>query len=308
MAIITENINSNPMQQLILADGYETQTVSTPKEKVLIDFCPCDYECEYVNNVFADPLGTEDYKNDKSSFLIALSSDTAILEINIVKDGIPFIVNNNTYGQYFAKGSFTNTENQLNYVGFIADWKKIIDTLGTGKYYFEFKETVFNRDFITKTYDFRLSAFTDINANKTIRFRFLQNGLIEDGIDYSGLNWSTELRVKGKLRYTAPTLTVDNYQTSTRKVTQIQDKSIKNFEIETSLIPDSIGDLFTENGVIANNVFITTYDLFAYKKLIDFNVLFTEISDFKGNYNVNSKGSFTFALQERTQDTVKRNV
>ena len=84
------------------------------------------------------------------------------------------------------------------------------------------------------------------------------------------MNWSTELRIKGKLRYTAPTLTVDNYQTSTRKVTQIQDKSIKNFEVETSLIPDSIGDLFTENGVIANNVFITTYDLFAYKKLIDF--------------------------------------
>ena len=193
-------------------------------------------------------------------------------------------------------------------MGFIADWKKIIDTLGTGKYYFEFKETVFNRDFITKTYDFRLSAFSDVNANKTIRFRFLQNGLIEDSIDYTGLNWSTELRIKGKLRYTAPTLTIDNYPTSSRKVTQIQGKTVKNFEIETFLVPDSIGDLFTENGVIANNVFITNYDLFAYKKLIDFDIFFTEISDFKGNYNVNSKGSFTVALQERTQDTVKRNV
>jgi len=309
MAIITENVNDNPMQQLILADGYTSEALSFPKESVVVDFCTCDYECEYVNYVFADPSTTDDYKNDSSSFLISLSSTSAVLEITIVKDGIPIVINNNLYGEYFPKGTFTNTPNQVNYVGFIASWKKIIDTLGTGTYYFQFKETVFNREFITKTFNFQLTTFSDVKADKTIRFRFVQNGLIEDGLDYKGLNWITEIRIKGKFRYLKPTLVFNNYPNSKRTIKQIQDKSIKNFEIETYFIPEEVGDVFTENGVISNDTLVTNYDLFAYKKnTIDFNMIFTEVSDFKGNYNVNSMGSFTFTLQEITQDTVKRNV
>jgi hypothetical protein len=308
MAIITENTNSNPMQQTISADGFVTETITFPKEVPQVNFCPCDYECDYVNNVFADPLNTTEYRNDKSSFLIALSSSSATLEINILKNGVPFLVNDDSYGQYFPKGTFNNTDNQINYVGFVADWLKIYNTLGFGEYVFQFKESVFNREFITESFKFKLSLFNEIQANKTLKFKFIQNGIIEDGLDYTGLNWSTELRVKAKLKYLAPTLTVDNYQTSQRVVSQIQDKTIKNFEVETELIPSVVGDLFTESGVIANDVLITNYDFFAYKSFTDLNVIFTEISDFKGNYRTNSKASFIFTLEERKQDTVKRNV
>jgi len=43
MAIITENTNSNPMQQNILADGFVTETITFPKEVPDVNFCPCDY-------------------------------------------------------------------------------------------------------------------------------------------------------------------------------------------------------------------------------------------------------------------------
>ena len=308
MAIITENINSTPMFQSVLANSQESPFVVLPTVGTAIDFCVCDYECQYFNHVFADPIRTDDFKNDKSSFLIGLAADSSTLEIRLIGNSQDLLINDNTFGEYFAKGSFTNTENQLNYVGFIANWKKILTAFGGGVYYFEFKETVFNRDFITESVKYRLSTYSEAKAFKTVRFRFQQNGLIENGLDYTGLNWITEVRIEGSLRYNAPTLTLDNYPDSGRTIKQIQDKTVKNFEIETNLIPSSIGNLFTEDGVLANNIFVTNYDWFAYEKYVDFPIIITEITDFKGNYRLNSLASFIFKAEERTQNNVKRNV
>jgi hypothetical protein len=307
MAIITEICTGTSMLQLVLADSQEAKNVSLPIQGSEIDFCICDYECEYTNQVFAS-VEDDNYKNDKSNFLISLTDDTSVLEIRLVGNGNDILINNDTYGGYFAKGSFDNTENQINYVGFIADWKKIFDLLGAGKYYFTFKETVFNQDFETESVKYQLQIFSDVLANKSVRFNFVQNGVIEGGLDYTGLNWDTEIRIKAKVRYQAPILTVDNFQNSNRKITQIQDKTIENFEIETGLIPSKIGDLFVKTGVVSNQIYFTDYNLFAYKKYKEFNVIITEISDFKGNYNLNSTGSFTFIAEERIQNNVKRNV
>ncbi len=307
MAIITEICTGASMLQLVLADSQEAKNVSLPSQGSEIDFCLCDYECEYTNQVFAS-VEDDNYKNDKSNFLISLTDDTSVLEIRLVGNGNDILINDNTYGGYFAKGSFDNTENQINYVGFIADWKKIFDLLGAGQYYFTFKETVFNQDFETESVKYQLQIFSDVLANKSVRFNFVQNGVIEGGLDYTGLNWDTEIRIKAKVRYQAPILTVDNFQNSNRKITQIQDKTIENFEIETGLIPSKIGDLFVKTGVVSNQIYFTDYNLFAYKKYQEFNVVITEISDFKGNYNLNSTGSFTFIAEERIQNNVKRNV
>ena len=295
------------MLQAVLADSQETKFIVLPIKGTAVDFCVCDYECEYTNYVFADasPL---DYKNDKSSFLVGLSENSANLEIRLLGNGQDIVISDNTFGTYYQKGTFTNTENQLNYVGFIADWKKFYTTFGGGQYYFSFKETVFSQDFETESVKYQLSTFTDAKANKTVRLRFEQNGIIEGGLDYRGLNWITEVRISASLKYSTPKITIDNYQTSNRTIRQIQDKAIENFELETYFMPSKIGDLFVKNGVLANNILITNYDLFGYKKYVDFQVLITEITDFKGNYQVNSLASFTFALEERVQNNIKRNV
>jgi len=308
MAIITENTNNSPMFQAVLADSQESPFIVLPPVGTAIDFCVCDYECQYFNNVFADLLSTDDFKNDKSSFLIGLAADSSTLEIRLIGNGQDVVISDDTFGEYFTKGTFTNTENQLNYVGFIADWKKILTAFGGGVYYFTFTETVFNRDFVTESVKYRLSPYNETRVLKTLRLRFEQNGLIENGLDYTGLNWITEVRIEGSLRYNAPTLTLDNYQNTNRSIKQIQDKTVKNFEIETSLIPSKIGNLFTLDGVLANNILVTNYDWFAYEKYIDFPIIITEITDFKGNYRLNSLASFIFKAEERTQNNVKRNV
>ena len=307
MAIITEVCTGASMLQLVLADSQEAKNVEIPKKGAIVDFCICDYECEYINQVFASD-SIDQYKNDKSSFLISLTDDTSVLEIRLIGNGNDLLINDDTYGRYFAKGSFTNTINQVNYVGFVADWKKIFDTLGAGQYYFTFKETVFSQDFETESVKYQLQIFSDELANKTVKFNLVQNGVVEGGIDYTGLDWDTEVRIKAKVNYQAPILTVDNFATSGRVKTQIQDKTIENFQIETGLIPSKIGDLFVKSGVMSNQIYFTDYNLFAYKKYEDFNVIITEISDFKGNFNLNSTGSFTFIAEERVQNNVKRNV
>lgn len=295
------------MLQLVLADSQEAKNVIIPQQGTIVDFCICDYECEYTNQVFATD-SIDQYKNDKSSFLISLVDDTSVLEIRLIGNGNDVLINDNTYGRYFQKGTFDNTENQVNYVGFVADWKKIFDSLGAGQYYFTFKENVFSQDFETESVKYQLQIFSDELAHKTVKFNLVQNGVVEGGIDYTGLDWDTEVRIKAKVNYQAPILTIDNFPTSGRVKTQIQDKTIENFQIETGLIPSKIGDLFVKSGAMSNQIYFTDYNLFAYKKYEDFNIIITEISDFKGNFNLNSTGSFTFAAEERVQNNVKRNV
>ena len=308
MAIITENTNSNPMAKAVFSFSQDTPIVSLPEVGPQIDFCTCDYECEYINYVFADLTSTEDFKNDKSSFLIGLSDNSSTLDIVLIdSSGNETIINDNTLGEYFAKGSFDKTANQTNYAGFIADWKKILTIKGAGQYYFRFTETTFGEEFVTESVKYQLLPYNENIVYKTIRFKFIQNGLIESGLDYRGLNWEIQVRIKGKVNKLPSILEKDTYFTPQRKKTQIQSKKIKAFEIETGLIPESIGGLIEEN-TLANDILITNYDWFAYEKLVDFSVDITEISDFKGNYKLNSLGSFVFAAEERTQNTVKRNV
>jgi hypothetical protein len=308
MAIITNVTSGVSMNQLILADSQEANNVNIPSQGPVIDFCPCDYQCEYVNNVFAS-IDTDEYKNDSTSFLISLSDSTSVLEIRLIgSNGTDEIISDDTYGEYFAKGTIDNTPNQLNYVGFIASWKNIFDVLGQATYYFTFKETVFSQDFEKESVKYRLQSFSDEKAKDTFKFVFVQNGVIENGIDYTGLNWNIGLRIDAKLKYQTPILTLDNYPDTDRKQVQIQDKTIENFEIETYFIPSEIGDLITKTGILSNSILITNYDLMPYKKYNNFDIIIKEISDFKGNFKLNELASFTFSAEERIQNNVKRNV
>ena len=307
MAIIIDNTNSNAMDQAVLAISQETPVVNLPTEGVSIDFCVCNYVCEYENNVFASLTDSADYKNDKTSFLIGLTANSSILEITLVGPDDETVITDDTFGEYFSKGSFTNTDNQINYVGFIANWNNILSIKGAGLYYFKFKETVFSQDYESESIKYKLQNYNEAQANKTIRFKFIQNGIIENGLDYTGLNWQVQIRIKAKLKYLGFTLEQDNYLTSSRTIRQIQDKKIRNFEIETYLIPSAVGNIL-ETGVLANNILISNYDFFAYELLDDLAITITENSDFKGNYNTNNQGSFVFTAEERTQNSIKRNV
>lgn len=307
MAIITENTNTNPMVKAVFAISQDTPFVKTPNVLTSISFCVCDYECEYFNYVFADTTTSEDFKNDKSSFLYSPADDSSTLQIILVKGDEEIEILDNTFGKYFAKGSFTNTQNQLNYVGFIADWKKILTLGGAGVYYFKFVETTFGEEYVKETIKYRLLNYNEELIQDTIRFKFQQDGIIENGIDYTGLNWVTQVRVQGKLKYLAPILEQDNYLNNGRVVTQIQDKKIRQFEITTNFIPSAIGDLL-ENGALSNKILITNYNWFAYKRFEDLEIHITEISDLKTGYENNSLGAFVFTAEERIKNTVKRNV
>lgn len=308
MTIITENINNLPMAKSVLAISQDAPLVIIPTEGVQIDFCICDYTCEYINEVFADASSSEDFKNDKTSFLTGLSADSATLEILLIgPDGSESIINNNTFGEYFAKGSFTETDNQINYVGFICDWQKVLTIKGAGTYYFKFTESVFGQDFEKTTIKYKLLPYNENMVYRTLRFKFIQNGLLEDGLDYTGLNWNTQVRIKGSLKKLPSELQQDNYFNGDRIVEQIQDKKLKNFQIETGLLNSDIGNLI-EDGTLSNRIFITNYKWGDYEMHEDLSINIISIDDFIGNFELNPLGAFVFTAQERKQDTVKRNV
>lgn len=98
----------------------------------------------YLNPVFAT-IGSTDsnYENDFSSFFLDYNSSNELLSLKIEKEENPFFTNkpyewtsvativDNTYGQYFAPGSFST---HPTYVGVIINWAKVLSAFGPGIY------------------------------------------------------------------------------------------------------------------------------------------------------------------------------
>ena len=308
MSIFTFITDNNPMNQVILANSQDSETTQSPKEQIKTDFCLCNYLCKYENVVFAELEGNEDYKNDKTSFLFSVSSSTSTFEIILIdSSGNEEIINDNSFGEYFPLGSFNQQKDQEKYVGFICDWQKVFQVKGAGVYFFKFKENSFGSEVINESVIYRLQPFSEVIASKTVRFRFIQKGTIQNSLDYNGIDWTYEIRLKAKLNYSEPTFEQTDFLKGDRVVEQIQDSKIENIEIEVDFVPSVIGDFITDIGILSNNILVTNYGLADYKKYVDFDIIIKELTDLKANYEFNNLASFKLPSLGRNQSTVKRN-
>jgi hypothetical protein len=309
MAIITNNPTGNPMQLCCIACAEDIPFIQLPDVIRSIDFCPCDYVCDYEEPVFGylPDIGDE-YKNDKSSFIGKKTDASAFIEATIkqLDTGQDFLVTDNTYGTFFPAG--TVPDRPL-YIAFIADWGKILNTLGAGLYQIEFKETVFGEEYFQDTVKYRLENFTDIRANKTVKFEFIQNGIKENGLDYRGLNFSYQFRLKGTFGNKQVVFETDTYLTENRKVSQIQDKTKFSYEFTSGLVDATVLNSIWDIGINANTILVTDYNVLNSERFENVSVVVSdspEISHYVGNNNplVNCKIPF----EDRVQDNVKRNV
>jgi len=307
MAIRTFNPTANEMQLCCIACATDTPFVQLPDEIRSIDFCPCNYVCDYEEPVFGflEDI-TDTYKNDKSSFIGKKTDSTSLFEATIknLTTGEDYLVTDNTYGVYYPAG--TLPEKPL-YIAFIADWGKILENLGGGLYQIEFKENVFGVDYIQDTVKYRLEHFSDIRANNTVKFQFIQNGIKENGLDYTGLNFSYEFRLKGTFGGKQVILEVDNYLTSSRTVRQIQDKIRYSYEFTSSLIDATVLNSIWEIGLNANEILVTDYNVLNSERFENVSVVSLENPDIN-HYKNNPLVSVTIPFEDRKQTNVKRNV
>lgn len=301
--------NSNPTDYEGASHKEDFNVISRDQIQPAISFNLCDFQCPFEEPKFAE-IGavTELYKNDKTDLLFTLSlvTDTITIKLFKCEDGAEVeqaTITDDTLGTYFAPAFFPDSLK----VGFFADWNLIITAFGPGKYFFKADRVIIGQASTVETWKYNLQEFSEEAANDTIKITSVKTGCIEGGIDYSGFIWTSEVRFNGTFGRPEPKLEKDHYQTQGRYDIQLRDKINTTYVIETELLPYEAIKPFIYDSLLANNIFITTYELQGFlPPYVLFNVVPEEI-DGPTYFERNTNGKFSFVFKDKFNRPVKTN-
>jgi hypothetical protein len=302
MAIFTTQADPQPMAFTELSIYAQSSTITLPTEAPTIDFCFCNYDCDYRELVLA---GADDYQTDRSAFLITNPDITAgsfAFYLQNIVTGVETQFTDNTYGNYYALG-YTPTNDDKG--GYLINWGLVESNLGYGRYRVRIVNTVFGTDSETLSHEFNLKPYSPEIANGTVKIETVRTGCIQGGIDYTDLNWITSVRVKGFFYEIAPRTEIDTYLGTDRRVNQIQETTVRRYQLDTKLLPSEILNDLKNDGLMATNIFITDYNLLSYEDIRQINVIRTEFDTFD-TYRRSRRAKAGIAFEEKQQDKIKR--
>jgi hypothetical protein len=301
MAIFTTQGNSQPMEQTAYSVNLCTSSAAIPEFPPVIDFCYCDYDCDYRQLVL---YGNNDYETDRSDFLIDIPDLTGSFEIylkNIIT-GVEVQLLDNTYGTYFALGSFST---QPKKGGYLINWGLVASVLGAGRYKVRIIQNYFGQSPETISHEYNLKPYSATLANGTVKFEAVQNGCIIGGVDYTGMNWVSSVRFPAYFYEIDPRTEIESYQSLSRKVTQIQETTVIRYQLDTKLIPNQVLNKIKNDKLMADDIFITDYNLLSFEDLRSINVVRTEFNKF-GTFRGSRKGVFSIVFEEKKQNKIKQ--
>jgi hypothetical protein len=304
MAIEIQISNSRPMNLAYQACKQEVSITTIPKQITEVDFCLCKFDCDYEELALASISDDDDFKNDKTSFLVDLSDSSDTVEFILVNErtGQEFNLDA-TYGTEFPQGTWSENPNKI---GYVLNWRDILINLTVDKYHIRIEQTSFNRLITSKTHTFNLLPYSEEVADGTIRFVTTHDGVIEGGFDYTGTNWKRYIRLYGEITSNNYTVESTEYQNSQRVLKQIQDRVLTDFEIKTSLIPSQIYEPLIKDKFIANKIEFTDYNLFSNQNLENYQMKFESVDD-TTMFSMNRRSPFTFTFKDVQQTPIKRN-
>ena len=240
-------------------------SLRTPSDNPIAEFCICDFiQCKFSENVFADPLNQSDFwKNDKSEFLFKRITAVDTVDMELYLDGVKVAdLNTSSEGTYFA--SFTGSAEQQLYKGYLIDWNLVQNLYGWGEYQIKAELNILGNASTFESRIFILSQFSNIIANQTVRIESTQNGnIIGNQFDFTGLNWYGSVRIPAVFGNPTPIYEDDRYITETRKKRQIQDKMSREWTLTTKKLSWEIVDVLIYNKMLANEILITDYNIYA---------------------------------------------
>ena len=289
----------------LLISGLTPFSAQEEREAV----CGCDFAPCFEELVFADADATGDFwKADKSDFLYlkTVAADTVVFQI--WRNGINVATASNTYGDYYA--TFTNA---ALYTGFVADWTKIFNALGGGKYQIKIQVTNFGQNYTLESRLFRLMPYRPQLAQGTVRIEGYQTGnVIGLNVDYSALldelpaGWYSSIRIPARFGNKTPILEVDEYLNSSYSVTQNRNQVLNEYTLESKFLPASVSNRISQDTILANSLLITDYDLYSteiYRRKEAVPVSFAEVAYFQET----GGAKYTITFRDRLQNVIKRN-
>lgn len=250
--------------------------------------------------------GSNDYHNDKSSFLYKGFNGSGVV-IKLFKDDEELITLDASanLGTYYPFGTWTYAD-QDNYVGYIIDWDAVYQAHGIGCYFVRAERTVLGNTENIDSREFSLNIYDDTKADKSVTFRWYQNGNIKSSeFDYTGMNWEQHLRVEGRLSNWEPTLEKDEIVYSNYETIQVQDEVRNAYSFESHLVDSSTSEALALDMMLANNIYITDFNAYNHRTYVDLNVRQEEISieEIQGG----TDAVVTLKFSDKVKNVIKRN-
>lgn len=265
--------------------------------------CPCVLDCCYEELAFYKS-GGETWENDSATLLVELFLLSDINTFKLFKgDVLKATITNNDFGTFIAIGGYPT---QPFKTSFKADWLLIQAAFGDGIFHIESAQTILNVNNQISTHNYRVTEFTEEKARGTVVIKTLQNGIIEGGINYLGMEFEQQIRIKANISGAKRTLETDRYLSQNLTLEQIQDKVIKNYTLSTQLLPTNIASPLLDDNIMANSIKITNFGLFEFECHLDLEVVLEEFTD-SLYFRKNKNGAFELEFTAKIQDLRKRN-
>ena len=302
-----------PGTRLMVLNGMSSQLITkTLDDEVATISTTLISECVGTLPVFGD-LNSDDLQNNDFTSLLTFQFPGRTIEYFLLDENCNEIaaLNSSTYGVYYPINSFSIgngfTFFQSRFVGYKLDWKKVLQSFGSGVY--KIKELTTYADLSTTeecSCFFDLSQYTDERANETVRIETTQNGyIIGQGLDFTNTNWKQQIRIPGFFGNKQRRLEQDNYLDRNRNTTQIQDTLIHEFTLEPYFWPHCLRDEI-DSILLANEILISDYNSDNTDDLKNISVIPTSIDT--EYFGKSKKAADEIKFEERRKNRVKRNV
>lgn len=293
-----------------IACTQDSINISIPETQPTIDFCYCEFECEYEELKLVNPGGAE-FENDKSDFIEEVVDPSGgTITFIILKDGIQkAVIVDNTYGTFTALGAFPSgplTDQSLK-SGFQVEWEKVFNAFGIGKYTIKTEIINFTRLITKETWVYDVKLYSVRAANYTFVFKSIQNGYIQGGLDYTGLEWEYEYRIPGKLIEETPESIKTTFQTSDYVENQIQSQIIRAYKLHFEMIPSALTDLLLDDNLTGNTLLIRDYNIWNHGLTYIEKELVIEGVDALETFPQSQLANLSIDMRNKKQDKIKRN-
>ena len=297
--IILTATDSNPEVRNTIMTVLEGQSVPFVTDAPALDFCLCNFECEYEAPVFGiDKQGGI----DTSSVVFKKQIPTDSIVWSLLKDGVNIAtLNNNALGTYYP-----TFESQPDQLGFVLNWNTVLTTHGPGVYQIQAVRNQLGSVSTTLSYKFDLMPFTEEMANNTVKIDTYQNGNIKSSpIDYTGMNWLQSIRIRGTFGDKQPKLEINNFKSSTYEKQQIRDIVTNEYTLTTELLIADVANKLIYDCLLGNKVLVSDYRLFNQEIYRNIPLVWTGIES--NHKQDNTKSTFNFIFEDRTDNNIKTN-
>ena len=225
--------------------------------------------CGTPQLVLASTSDVVSYKNDRTAIAFKFDSMTIELESS---DGTLTA----------ATGVSVSFPNQSDAIGYVIDWRQLIDSSGDlkqGCYKVKVNWTLAGNTGYFYYGAYQLLEYSTFNARGTTRLYVVLNDFVrKQGINYKDSGFAGTVRFKGIFGFMQPNYDIENNTHTNRERYKIRNEALRTYELRTDYLLECQTRLIDEQTLlVANQIYVTDHNAGNHNQSIyDFPVILDE--------------------------------